>query len=208
MEGLHPTRLKVLRFLARRMGERKETPTQREVGRAAGFSSAQTAAYHLSKLEADGYIERGEAPSRKRRPLALTEKGWGAVGEMRMLGWIAAGDGMEAVPIEETYSVFGEFFAAASGKERFFLRARGDSMTGAGISDGDPLLIEADESPPDGTVVAALLESGEGTVKWLYREEENVRLRPDNEAYEDIVLPAGEVRIQGRVELVLHRPRR
>lgn len=125
-----------------------------------------------------------------------------------MLGWIAAGSGMEAVPLEEPYSVFGELFVAAPGKERFFLKARGDSMTGAGIPDGDPLLIEADESPPDGTVVAALLPGNEVTVKWLYREGENVRLKPDNEAYEDIVLPAREVRVQGRVELVLHRPSR
>ncbi len=115
---------------------------------------------------------------------------------------------MEAVPVEEVYSVFGELFAAPPGKERFFLKARGDSMIGAGISDGDSLLLETDESPPNGTVVAALLPGGEGTVKWLYREGENVRLKPDNEAYEDIVLPGGEVRIQGRVDLVLHRPRR
>ena len=82
-------------------------------------------------------------------------------------------------------------------------------MIGARIEDGDLLVVEEDEDPSDGTVVVALLNGGEEvTVKRLYREGEMVRLKPQNGGHEDMVIPAGEVRIQGRVVHVIHPPGR
>lgn len=182
--------------------------TQRELARAAGFGSHQGVQYHLGRLEEEGLVQVGEAPSRKVRPVSLTRKGWEAVGETPMLGSIAAGRGIEAVVEDDTYSLFGELLATRSGRARFVLRARGDSMLGAHIADGDLLLVEEDESPPDGTVVAALLPDDTVTVKRLYREGEMVRLRPENTAYQDLLHPAEQVVVQGRVEMVLHPPRR
>lgn len=204
MEGLHPRRLEMLRFLARRVGSGGEAPSQREIGRAVGLSSSQTVAHHLARLEAEGYVERGEAPSRKRRPVRLTGKGWEAVGESGapMLGRIAAGQGIEAVRAEEPSSVVSEFL----GEGRFLLETSGQSMTGAGIEDGDLLLVAPDPSPPDGTVVAALIGEERVTVKRLFREGETVRLRAENGEHRDIVAPAEEVEVQGRVELILRRP--
>lgn len=81
-------------------------------------------------------------------------------------------------------------------------------MIGAHIADGDLLVIEEDEDPPDGTVVAALIGGGEEvTVKRLYREGEMLRLRPENGDHEDLVVPAEEVKMQGRVLYVVHPPR-
>ena len=61
------------------------------------------------------------------------------------------------------------------------------------------------ESPPDGEIVVALLEGGEEVpVKKFYRDGEIVRLKPRNGDHEEIVVPAGEVRIQGRVTHVIH----
>jgi repressor LexA len=202
MEGLHPRRLEMLRFLARRMGSGGEAPSQREIGKAVGLSSSQTVAHHLAKLEAEGYVERGEAPSRKRRPVRLTGKGWEAVGEMPLLGRIAAGQGIEAVRAEEPFSVVSELL----GEGRFLLEAAGQSMTGAGIEGGDLLLVAPDPSPPDGTVVAALIGGERVTVKRLYREGELVRLKAENGEHQDIVVPTEDLEVQGRVELILRRP--
>jgi repressor LexA len=81
-------------------------------------------------------------------------------------------------------------------------------MIGAHIADGDLLVIEEDEAPPDGTVVAALLRGGEEvTVKRLYREGDLLRLRPENGDHEDLAVPAEDVTIQGRVVYVVHPPR-
>jgi repressor LexA len=83
------------------------------------------------------------APGRA-RSTELTELGWEAAGEIPALGRIAAGPGMEAVRVEEASTVARELFGAG----RFLLEASGQSMTGAGIEDGDHLLIVADPSPP------------------------------------------------------------
>ncbi len=191
-------RREILRFLAREAGEGR-SPTVPEIARAVGLGSTQTVHHHLKTLEKEGYVNR--APGRA-RSAELTELGWEAAGEIPALGRIAAGPGMEAVRIEEASTVARELFGAG----RFLLEASGQSMTGAGIEDGDQLLVVADPSPPDGTIVAALIGGERVTVKRLFREGENVRLRAENGEHRDIVAPAEGVEVQGRVELILRRP--
>lgn len=112
-----------------------------------------------------------------------------------MLGRIAAGRGLEAVAIDEAYSLAAELLASRSGKQRYLLRVVGQSMAGARIEDGDLLVV-------------ALLGGGEEvSVKRLYRERESVRLKPENGDHEEAVFSAEEVRVQGRVVYVLHPPR-
>jgi repressor LexA len=207
---LHPRRLEILRYLAGRRSE--EPPSVAEIAGAVKLRSTQTVHHHLLRLEADGYIERlpssSSSPYGKRRPVRLTEKGWGVVGSAPIMGRVAAGRGLEAVADEEAYSLT-QLLSWSSGGRRYLLRAVGQSMTGAGIDDGDLLVVEEDESPPDGAVVVALLGGGdEVTVKRLYREDGRIRLRAQNGDHEDIVVPAEQVRVQGRVEWVFHPPRR
>ena len=206
-EDLHPSRLRILEFLAR-WDQTLGPPTVREIGEAVGLSSSQTVHHHLRKLEADGYVERGTAPNHKQRPLRLTQGGWQAVSTRPLLGQIAAGRGLEAIANEEPYSLAGELLAPRSGRRRFLLEAKGSSMTGAGIEEGDLLVVEENPSPPNGSVVAALiLDKEEATVKVLRREGENVRLTPRNGAYEDIVVPVERVAVHGTVEWVIRRVR-
>jgi repressor LexA len=207
-EDLHPSRLRILEFLARR-DPTEGPPAVREVAEAVGLRSAQTVHHHLLKLEEDGYIHRGSIPGRKRRPLRLTDKGWDAVSTRPLLGRIAAGRGLEATANEEPYSLAAELLASRPGSRRFLLEARGDSMTGAGIEEGDTLVVEENPSPPDGSVVAALIldREEEATVKVLRRQGETIRLEARNGAHEDIVVPADRVVVQGTVEWVIRRVR-
>lgn len=207
-EDLHPSRLRILEFLARR-DPTEGPPAVREVAEAVGLRSTQTVHHHLLKLEEDGYIDRGSIPGRKRRPLRLTDKGWDAVSTRPLLGRIAAGRGLEALANEEPYSLAAELLAARPGSRRFLLEARGDSMTGAGIEEGDTLVVEENPSPPDGSVVAALIldREEEATVKVLRRQGETIRLEARNGAHEDIVVPADRVVVQGTVEWVIRRVR-
>lgn len=205
VEGLHPRRARILEVLARAAQARGESPTEREIGQTVGLNSGMTVHHHLTKLEKEGYIERGEAPSRKRRPVRLTEKGWQAVGRTPLLGRTAAGRGLEAVAYgDEAYSLATELLSSRSGRRRYLLRVVGQSMVEARIEDGDLLVVEEDEDPPDGAVVVALLRGEEATVKRLRREGETVRLRSQNGGYEDIVVPAEDVKVQGRVVYVVH----
>ena len=200
----------VLKFLAGREVRGEGPPSIREVALAAGLRSSRSGQLKLSKCSEEGLISVGAGEGNKRRPVKLTNLGWEAVGEIPELGNIAAGPGIEAIVQDGVYSLVAELASSRTGKRRYMLRASGRSMTGAGIEDGDELIIEEDESPPDGTVVAALLGGEQVTVKRLYRKGEQgdlVRLAPANPDYQDIVVPADEVRVQGRVIRVLHPPR-
>jgi len=153
-----------------------------------------------------GYVGGGGG---RARGVRLTQKGWGVAGEMPLLGRIAAGRGLEAVPVgDEAYSLAAELVGSRSGRRRYLLRVVGQSMIEAHIADGDLLIVEEDEDPPDGTVVAALIGDGEEvTVKRLYREGDILRLKPENGDHQDLVVPAHDVKIQGRVVYVVHPPR-
>lgn len=177
----------------------------REIAGGVGLKNPESAHSHVKKLEELGYLERDEAYSRKRRPVRLTEKGWRVVGEAPMMGRIAAGRGLEALAVGESYSLTAELLSSGSGRARYLLRVVGESMRDAGIHDGDLLVVEEDPSPPDGAIVVALLGGGEEvTVKRLRRENGHVRLRAQSEGYEDIVVAAEEVEVQGRVVWTLH----
>ena len=195
---MFPKRLEILQFLAGEAGEGRR-PTIPEIADAVDLKSTQTVYHHLKALVEDGYLTRATG---KARSAELTGRGWEAAGEIPALGRIAAGPGMEAVPVEEASTVARELFGAG----RFLLEAVGQSMTGAGIEDGDQLLVVADPSPPNGTIVAALIGGDRVTVKRLFREGENVRLRAENGEHKDIVAPAEDVEVHGRVELILRRP--
>jgi repressor LexA len=207
-EELHPSRLRILEFLGRR-DPADGPPAVREIGEVVGLRSTQTVHYHLLGLEEGGYVERGRIPGRKRRPLRLTEKGWDAVSTRPFLGRIAAGRGLQALANEESYSIAAELLTPRPGRRRFLLEAKGNSMTGAGIEEGDLLVVEENPSPPDGSVVAALIldREEEATVKVLRRQGESIRLEARNGAHEDIVVPADRVVVQGTVEWVIRRVR-
>lgn len=198
-------RLEILIYLARRAAKGEGPPSVKEVGEAVGLRSTQTAHKHLKKLEEAGYVER---ESGKARGLKLTARGWEVAGRTPLLGRIAAGRGFEAVVDEsEAFSLPAELLVSRSGRDRYSLQVIGQSMTGAGIEDGDLLIVEEDEEPPDGAVVVALLRGEEVTVKRLYREETHLRLKPENGEHEDIIVPDEEAIIQGRVVYVVHPPR-
>lgn len=206
-EGLHPRRVEILRYLAR-LGV-DERPSVAEIARAVGLRSTQTAHHHLKLLESGGYIERGEVPAHQRRPVRLTAKGWEAVSGAPLLGRVAAGPGIEAIVDEGgASSLAAELLVPRPGRRRYTVTVTGDSMTGARIEEGDTLLIEENEDPPDGAVVLALLRGETVTVKRLYRDGDRVRLRYQNGEQREIVLPASEVRIQGEVIKVIHSPGR
>jgi repressor LexA len=123
--------------------------------------------------------------------------------EFPLLGWIAAGQPVEAIPNPETFS-FGDF---AGGKGNVFvLRVKGDSMVDDHICDGDYILVEGTHAAENGEIVVALIEGTDATLKRFFREgNAKVRLQPANAQMDAILLPARDVKIQGRVIGVLRK---
>lgn len=123
--------------------------------------------------------------------------------EFPLLGRIAAGQPVEAIPNPETLSL-GDF---TRGKGNIYvLRVKGDSMVDDHICNGDYILVEGTDTAENGEIVVALTGGTDATLKRLFREPNGkVRLQPANAQMDPIVLPAREVKIQGRVIAVLRK---
>jgi repressor LexA len=123
--------------------------------------------------------------------------------EFPLLGRIAAGQPVEAIPNAETFS-FGDF-ARARGN-LFVLRVKGDSMVDDHICNGDYILVEGAQMADNGDIVVALIEGTDATLKRFFREANGkVRLQPANSQMDPILVPARDVKIQGRVVGVLRK---
>jgi repressor LexA len=123
--------------------------------------------------------------------------------EFPLLGRIAAGQPVEAVPNAETFS-FGDF---TSGRGNLFvLRVKGDSMVDDHICNGDYILVEGAQTADNGDIVVALIQGTDATLKRFFREPHGkVRLQPANPQMDPILVPARDVKIQGRVVGVLRK---
>ena len=141
----------------------------------------------------------------KTAPVGVLSRAAGPLGDLEfpLLGRIAAGQPVEAIPNPETFS-FGDF---AQGKGNIYvLRVKGDSMIDDHICNGDYILVEGAETAENGEIVVALTGGTDATLKRFFREPNGkVRLQPANAQMDPIVLPGREVKIQGRVIGVLRK---
>ncbi len=123
--------------------------------------------------------------------------------QLPLYGRIAAGTPIEAL---RDYSNYVDVPAAIMGKgEHYALEVDGDSMVDAGILDGDTVIIERCESAENGTIVVALVDNEEATLKRLRRKGGAIALEPANQAYETRIFPPERVTIQGRLVGLLRR---
>jgi len=123
--------------------------------------------------------------------------------EFPLLGRIAAGQPVEAIPNAETFS-FGDFTGGRG--NLFVLRVKGDSMVDDHICSGDYILVEGAQTADNGEIVVALIEGTDATLKRFFREPNGkVRLQPANAQMDPILVPARDVKIQGRVVGVLRK---
>ena len=178
-------------------------PTVRDIGKAVGLTSSSTVHAHLANLEKVGLLRRD--PS-KPRAIELLDRAVGAVKDavttsgLPLVGHVAAGQPILAEENIEEYVQVPEI--AGGGDGEYLLRIRGDSMEGAGILEGDFVVVRPQDTATDGEIVVALVGE-EATVKRFFREEDHVRLQPENDAHEPI--RTREARILGKVVGVLRR---
>jgi repressor LexA len=171
------------------------SPSLEEIGRALGLSSVATVHKHVSHLVAKGLVRRSWNQNRSIE-LVSGPADDGSV-ELPLVGTIAAGAPIEAVPTTETVAVCPDMIAGR--RASYVLRVSGESMIGEQIRDGDYVVIEECKTAGDGETVVALVDGTEATLKRFYREGPNVRLQPANPAMRALVLAADRVRIQGVV---------
>jgi repressor LexA len=178
-------------------------PTVRDIGKAVGLASSSTVHAHLANLEKIGLLRRD--PS-KPRAIELLDRAADSVKSLvkpnglPLVGHVAAG---QPVLAEENIEEYVDVPGVAGGEDgEYLLRVRGDSMMNAGILEGDFVVVRPQDTATDGDIVVALVGE-EATVKRFFREDDHVRLQPENPAMEPI--RSKEVRVLGRVVGLLRK---
>ena len=181
-------------FVKHYVGEHGYPPTVRDIGKAIGLTSSSTVHAHLANLEKLGLLRRD--PTKPRAIEVLKDKARQVVTPpgLPVVGQVAAGQPVLADEnIEEYVPVPG---IAGGDDGEFVLRVKGDSMKDAGILEGDYVIVRRQETAGDGEIVVALVGE-EATVKRFFREDDHVRLQPENEPMEPI--RTREAQVLGRV---------
>jgi repressor LexA len=122
--------------------------------------------------------------------------------DLPLYGRIAAGTPIEA--LRDTNSVAVPSSLVGRG-EHYALEVAGDSMIDAGILDGDTVIIQRSETAENGTIVVALVDNVEVTLKRLRRRGASIALEPANKSYETRIFPPERVKVQGRLVGLLRR---
>ena len=181
-------------FLLKTIRERGFAPSIPEIGRQFKIASTNGVSDHLKALEKKGYIRRvGKRAIEVVNALGKTALS--ATRDVPMLGRVPAGkpflseentDGLLSIPSD-----------MGSGK-LFALQVKGDSMIGAGILDGDRVIVKQQGTAENGEIVCALID-GEATLKRFFKKDGVITLKAENEKYAPIKISEGEFRIAGKV---------
>ena len=186
----------VLDYIKEEILKRGFPPAVREICQAVGLKSTSSVHAHLESLEKAGYIRRD--PSKPRaieildEDFALTRR---EVVNVPLVGTVRAGEPILAQDnITDYIPIPSEYMPQETS---FMLKVTGESMVNAGIFDGDCLLVKQTPTAVNGDIVVALLEDS-ATVKTYYKEEDHIRLQPENDTMDPIIVD-GDVQILGQV---------
>jgi repressor LexA len=199
MAKLTPRQKLILDYIHKEVTEKGYPPSVREIGEAVGLASSSTVQGHLVRLEKKGYIRRD--PTKPRAIELLKHPDFPVKPKtdtvlVPLVGKVTAGEPITAVENIEEYLPLPRRLVGDSDTV-FLLSVQGDSMINAGILDGDYVVVRQQPTAQNGDIVVAMTPEGEATVKRFFKEKDHIRLQPENDRLEPILLP--EVTILGKV---------
>ena len=176
----------ILEYIKEQILEKGYPPAVREICEAVHLKSTSSVHAHLETLEKNGYIRRDPT---KPRAIEICDDSFQLVrNEMTsipIIGTVAAGQPILAAENIEGY--FPVPVDMVPNAETFILKVKGDSMINAGIFDGDQVLVKQQPTADNGDIVVALVEDS-ATVKTFYKEQGHVRLQPENDTMDPIIV--------------------
>jgi len=196
MPGKISTKQKeILEYIKSQILEKGFPPAVREICEAVNLKSTSSVHSHLETLEKNGYIRRDPT---KPRAIEILDDSFNftrrEMVNVPMVGRVAAGEPLLAEQnVENYFPIPMEFMPNA---QTFMLTVKGESMINAGIFDGDMVLVEQRNYARNGEMIVALVEDG-ATVKTFYKEEGVIRLQPENDFMDPIIVP--DCQILGKV---------
>ena len=186
----------ILDFIKDEIRKKGYPPAVREIGEAVGLLSSSTVHGHLQTLENKGYIRRDPT---KPRAIEVTDGSSDLHKEEKVVHIPIVGCVTAGQPILAVENIEGTFPLPANMVRQdndFMLKVRGESMIGAGILDGDLIIVRQQQEARNGEIVVALI-GDEATVKRFFKEKTLIRLQPENPTMEPIY--SQDVKILGKV---------
>ncbi len=203
-EDLSDKQVKILNFIKEEIYNQGYPPSVREICKAVELKSTSTVHSHLNTLEKKKYIKKG---NNKNRAIELIDSEVSKydsekkeMTNLPLIGDIAAGSPILAYEnVEDVYPIPIDWVGK---EESFMLQVKGDSMIDAGIFSGDYVIISRQNTARNGQIVAALIDD-EATLKSFYKEDNYIRLQPENKNMEPII--SNNVEILGVLKCVIRR---
>lgn len=185
----------ILDYIKEEILKRGYPPAVREICEAVGLKSTSSVHSHLETLEKNGYIKRDPT---KPRAIEIVDDSFQQVRtemvSIPVIGRVAAGEPIFADQNIESY--FPVPAAMCPSGDAFVLKVKGESMINAGIFSGDQIFVHACDTARNGDMVVALIDDS-ATVKTFYKEDNHIRLQPENDTMEPIIVD--DCQILGKV---------
>lgn len=193
MEQLTKRQQQVLEIVTEYLNEYGYPPSLREIGSKLSVTGTLGVMKHLEALEKKGYLRRQEGS-----PRGITLSSQAQAASLPIVGVVRAGALHPAIEDIEGHFAIDRSQLRAGGA--FFLRVKGDSMIHALIQEGDLALVRPQAHAANRDIVVAMV-GGEATLKRFYREDNRIRLQPENPNYNAIIIREGDedVSIIGKV---------
>lgn len=176
----------ILDYLKAAILDRGYPPSVREICEAVNLKSTSSVFSHLERLEMKGYIRRDPT---KPRAIEIVDDSFQMLrtetASIPVVGQVAAGSPILAEQNIESY--FPIPMERVPRGDAFILNVKGNSMINIGIMNGDCVMVESTQSVKNGDVVVALIDDS-ATVKTFYKEEGRIRLQPENDDMEPIIV--------------------
>lgn len=186
----------VLDFVSRYITTNHFAPSIRDIAEHFRFSSPAAAANHLRALEKKGLLKSHGAA----RSIEILDPRLRSDSGIPVLGKVPAGTPVLAVEAHDDWLSFERLYGEKA--DLFALRVRGESMTGAGIFDGDFVVVRSQREVRNGEIGVVLVgEEAEATVKRIFVEKQVIRLQPENPSLEPMILSKTDAtfRVAGKV---------
>lgn len=186
--------LQTLQFISEFVSKFNYPPSVREICANVGFRSTASAQYYINKLVDSGKIRRNTGKNRTLEIIApefiRASHDESKMRRVPMLGNIAAGQLLFAGVTDDEYIDISPEFFNTSG-DLFMLTVKGTSMVNVGILDGDTVLIRKQPTAYDGQIIAAMIDNNEVTLKRFFKDGDTIRLKPENDNMDDIIVDSG-----------------
>ena len=181
----------ILEYIKSQILNKGYPPSVRDICQAVNLKSTSSVHAHLESLEKNGYIRRDPTKS---RTIEIIDDNFNLsrreVVNIPLLGQVAAGQPLLAVEnITVNFPIPSEYMP---GGEVFMLKVKGDSMINMGIYEGDQIIVRKQNTASNGEVIVALVDDS-ATVKRFYKENGHIRLQPENDFMDPIIVDDCEI---------------